>query len=159
GCNIYFSVGVDVSGGIDDPVFGVDVSGGVDLFGVDVSGGREIDREAARDLGNAPANKVKACVLDTPGCGTTPTGLKHRVKVTWKEPDVGTASSYSVYRVQGTTVSPSSTTTKVNGADVLAGQLSVVDGTELPQGVPFTYFVIVHFADGATSAPANFSTI
>ena len=158
--DIDYSFGVDVSGGIDDLMFGVDVSGGgIDPFGVDVSGGQEMDRETARDLGNGPANKVKACVLDTPGCGTTASGLKHRVRITWKEPDVGTAASYSVYRVQGSNVTPLSTTTKVNNADVPGGQLSVVDQTELPNGVPFTYFVIVHFTDGANSVPSNFSTV
>jgi hypothetical protein len=74
------------------------------------------------------------------------------VKITWKTPDVGAAASYSVYRVQGSTVTPSSTKTLVGGADVPGTDLSVVDPTELPNGVAFTYFVIVHFTDGANSS-------
>jgi hypothetical protein len=152
--------GVDVSGGIDDPLFGVDVSGGVDLFGVDVSGGREIDRETARDLGNAPANKVKACVIGTPGCDQGVGDPYHRVRITWKEPDVGTAATYSVYRVQGSTVTPQSTKTLVGGADVAGNLLSVIDPTELPKNVAFTYYVIVNFTDvGVKSVPSNFSTV
>src|SRR5262249_23735145 len=142
-----------------DPAFGVDVSGGGgDQFGVDVSGGIEMDLLLAQALGNTPANNVLACVIGTPGCAQNGDPL-HRVRITWKEPDVGTATSYSVYRVQGATVSPSSIAELVGGADVPGTQLSLVDQTELPNGVPFNYFVIVHFADGSASGGSNFSRI
>lgn len=160
GGDLDYRFGVDVSGGIDDPVFGVDVSGGVDLFGVDVSGGREVDREIATALGNAPPNNVKACVLGTVNCPQGAGEPLHRVKITWKAPNVGTVSTYSVYRVQGSSVSVSSVPVAVTGTVVSAGgQFSMIDPTELPQGVSFTYFVMANFSGGTKSSPSNFSTI
>jgi hypothetical protein len=156
---IDYSFGVDVSGGVDDLAFGVDVSGGGDQFGVDVSGGNELDVLISKALGNAPPNNVKACVLDTAGCATTPAGgLKHRVKIVWEEPNVGVVDHYAVYRFYGNTVTPSSMKVTVN-ANVPGNVLSTIDQEELPDTKPFTYFVIAFFQGGGKSNPSNFSTI
>ena len=36
---------------------------------------------------------------------------------------------------------------------------SVIDGEELPDGKPFTYYVLAEFTTGVTSSPSNFAVI
>jgi hypothetical protein len=81
------------------------------------------------------------------------------VRLTWKTPNVGTVSTYSVYRVLGTTVTPQSTKVLVGGAPVSGTTLSIVDNEELPHGVQYTYYIVASFTDAAVSGPSNSSTI
>jgi hypothetical protein len=70
-------------------------------------------------------------------------------------PSVGTASSYSVYRVTGGTVTAES-------VPVLLGTTATttfVDNEELPNGVQFTYFVKATFTDETVSGASNFATV
>ena len=82
-----------------------------------------------------------------------PTAPLHRTSLKWKSPNVGTVTSYAVFRSVGDNVS--ATSTKV--ADVSG--TTFVDPEGLPDGVQFTYLVTATFDDGAKSGASNTATI
>ena len=161
-----YSWGIDFTGGVDFE-FGIDFTGGVDLeYGIDFTGGiesaggAEMDLILAAALGNTPANEFKACVIGNGSCAQGADPL-HRVRLTWKAPDVGTVASYVVLRVAGHTVTPASEIVEIvpaNGLPIPGTQLSLVDGEELPDNQPFTYYIRAVFEDGSMSV-SNFSKI
>ncbi|MEQ1760247.1 MAG: Ig-like domain-containing protein, partial [Vicinamibacterales bacterium] len=77
----------------------------------------------------------------------------------WKVPNFGSVSQYSVFRVLGSTVAPSSVKVLVGGAPVPSSVTTIVDNEELPNGVQFTYFVTATFTDGGASGASNFATV
>ena len=101
------------------------------------------------------------CVIGV-NCAATSTPL-HRQKITWRAPNVGSATQYLVYRVQGTSVNAgnASSLTVVATVPPAPGVIAyaAIDTQELPNGVNYTYFVRARFADGNLSAASNFVTI
>ena len=72
---------------------------------------------------------------------------------------MGDVAPYSIYRVQGTTITPTSVKVLVGGASVPGTTLSLIDQEELPDNVPFIYFIQAVFTDGSLSSASNFSSI
>lgn len=137
-------------------------------------GQAELDRDTAAAVGNTPPNELKACVLGGGGVlseacppeqGTEP---RHRIRLQWKAPNVGSVSKYEVYRyrvVTGNIVTDAANRVALCGAAATPScgtpstTTSVVDTQELPNGGRFTYFVIAEFNDGIRSGPSNFATV
>jgi hypothetical protein len=139
----------------------------------------ELDFSTALALGRTPPNEVSACVIKAPSdpgydleCAAGPSLPLHRVRISWKAPNVGTVLRYFVWRMLVDPAVPvTSPATAVQiGVPVTAvlGQLdySTIDVNELPDAQRFTYFVIAEFADGPDpdtardlSAPSIFATI
>lgn len=137
-----------------------------------VDGGGELTYEVAAELGYAPPVELRACVIDGVACVSPGTGPDtNRVRLDWKRPHAGTPLRFFVYRVQGTTVAPGSVlvpVAPVAGVPAVPAQATyaVVDPTELPDGVEFTYLVKAQFVDGPDadtdfdlSIPSNYATI
>src|SRR5262249_4840821 len=89
--------------------------------------------------------------LDTAGAiGNTPnsltaTALKANggVQLSWQAPNVGTPISYQVYRVTGTSVTPSNFPLRALVANVPGGVVSVTDTSGLlKHNNSYTYFVV-----------------
>jgi Bacterial Ig domain len=113
---------------------------------------QELDFKGAKELGSPAPAGFQACIIGAPTTNAfvcpndtdaDPTH-KHRTRTIWTVSNVGPVAEYRVYRVQGTTVpaninslTPVGTTTST----------SFVDTEELPNGIPFTYFVRTAFAD------------
>ena len=116
-------------------------------------GGQELTYDTVKATGSTPPNTLKACVIGVSCDAQAPTAPLHRTSLKWKSPNVGTVTSYAVFRSVGDNVS--ATSTKV--ADVSG--TTFVDPEELPDGVQFTYLVTATFDDGAKSGASNTATI
>ena len=140
--------------------FGRGDFGGGDLFQGDPDNpGGELDFETATDLAKTPPTEFVACVIGTTGC---PGAETHNVRLTWKTPTVGGATSYIAYRVTGAELVPGQVWTQVgSGVDAVAGQVdySLLDRTLLQNGQPYTYFTIAFYSEGTQSDPSNLVTI
>ena len=139
------------------------------LSAVPVKGQVELDRETAAGLGNGP-NALKACVLGGDGVTACPsthgTEPRHRIRLEWKPPPVGTVSRYEVYRyrvVTGNRLKDVVTRVPLCGAagtpSCGAGATtSYIDNEQLPKG-DFVYFVVAELDDRTRTGPSNFATI
>jgi len=80
----------------------------------------------------------------------------HRIRLTWKGPNAGDVSSYTVYRSTGSTFG-------LQDLKTYAGITTTTfdDVEELPDGVSFTYIVKATFTDsnGGTGTASNSATI
>jgi hypothetical protein len=180
--------GVDWSGvdwsGVDWS--GVDWSG-VDWSGVDWSGvanGAELDFTTAIESGGGTApNALKAFVRGTDGsgggnssvpsgdiwvpdgeptdCATLTADECHQVRLDWTEPNAGSPTGYTAFRVWDDPddlvvdlPAPGSVADEVGST----GSMTLNDGTELPHGERFIYFVRATI-DGALRNASNFAAI
>jgi VCBS repeat-containing protein len=133
--------------------------GGGDLFisNDPFNPGGELDLLTAGLLAKTPPNEFTACVIGVGGCTGTAAEL-HDVRLAWTPPNIGSVSSYTVYRVLGPEltfgVTPQVWTTVAQVTAVL-GQTaySVVDSTPLVDGTQYTYFATASYAD-VTSDPS-----
>ena len=138
--------------------------GGQDFGGQDFGGDAELTLESAIALGRTPPGTLAACVLsDTPTPCTASTRPKfdpqyHRVELKWSAPNVDSTSvaTYHVFRAKGF----SQDVTPANAIEIGTSPTTIaIDGTELPYGQPFTYFVKAEFTDGSRSGASTFATI
>ena len=160
-----FTFGV---GGFDFGVGGFDF--GVGGFDFGVGGfdfGNDIDYDQVRRNGHTPPLTVAATVINAPN-----TPLHHRVRVTWSPPNVGTPSSYKVYRALGATINDPGAILPVCGvADTPSCPTGTTfdDTEELPFNQDFTYFVraVYNASTGVCNAqvekcesgPSNFAKV
>jgi hypothetical protein len=110
----------------------------------------DLELDTASALGNAPNT-------------LTATNALKSITLNWKRPNVGTPTSYKVYRVIGTTVTPANFALKV-----LVGTVSPVLPATLPattivdanvrNHTTYTYFAIAEFAGGIRSGTSNYVT-
>ena len=124
--------------------------------------------------GDSPAPRVlvDGTAVGTPACSSatealTPPPSLHRVRLTWKGPNAGIVSSFTVLRSTGATFSSQGLTT-LSGAtssytDPTTGETTYYtdDSEELPDGVSFTYVVKASFTDagGGTGTASKSATI
>jgi VCBS repeat-containing protein len=134
--------------------------GGGDLFvGDPNNSGGELDFETATDLAKTPPNEFNACVIGVDCSG--PAIQQHRVLVQWSATNVGGVATYTVYRVDGATLTPGQSWTPVSTAPFVAGQhvYTIVDPSQLVNGALYTYFAVASYGDGVQSDPSNLVTI
>ena len=123
----------------------------------------EIDADIAAAAGNTPPNQLSACVIGIGGCAgnTSDPAQNHRIRLTWRAPNVGTVARYVAYRIGAD--DPNTVRTAVGAVVVSPGttEFTLVDLEELPNA-RFTYFVVAEFNDGppaTISGPSNAVTI
>lgn len=141
----------------------------VALSAVPVTGQVELDRDTAAGLGNAPT-ALRACVLGgdavtacPPEYGTEP---RHRIRLEWKPPPVGTVLRYEVYRyrvVTGNRIKDAPTRVPLCGTAETpscgaSATTRFIDSEHIPAG-NVVYFVVAEFDDRTRSGPSNFATI
>ena len=124
---------------------------GRDGLGRDVD---EMDTAVAAGSGYAPPNGVTVCVTGVATCVDPVAGqLTHRIRVDWLKSTAGLpVLNYHVYRVRD----GQSFAQRVEVGTTT--DLVLVDRTELPNGVKFSYVVAVEFADGPPSTFSGPST-
>jgi VCBS repeat-containing protein len=85
----------------------------------------------------------------------------HRVRVGWTATNVGGVGQYVVYRVQGPALLPGQPWTLVATTTAVPGQhdYSVIDNSQLLNGVPYTFFAVALYGDAIQSDPSNLVTI
>jgi len=107
----------------------------------------ELDLDAANGL-NGPTS-------------LTATALSNRIQLRWGAPPIGTAESYTVYRVVGTTITATSDITTVGPlTPTTTGDVRTVDDRDVRNNVTYTYFVVARLtAGGILTGPSNFVTI
>ena len=123
----------------------------------------EIDAAIAAAAGNTPPTQLGACVIGIGGCAgnTSDPAQNHRVRLSWRAPNVGTVTSYTVYRLSADDPGAVRTAVGTVAASVGATGFTLVDLEELPNA-RFTYFVVAEFNDGppsTISGPSNAVTI
>jgi hypothetical protein len=141
----------------------------VALSAVPVTGQVELDRDTAAGLGNAPST-LRACVLGGNGVTACPseygTEPRHRIRLEWKPPPLGTVSRYEVYRyrvVTGNRLKDAATRVPLCGTAETpscgaSATTSFIDSEQIPAG-NVVYFVVAEFDDRTRSGPSNFATI
>jgi VCBS repeat-containing protein len=133
--------------------------GGGDLFVNDPNNpGGELDLETAADLAKTPPNEFQACVIGVDCAGLL--SPNHRVRASWTATNVGGVVQYAVYRVQGAALLPGQPWTLAATVDAVPGQdaYTVIDGAQLTNGVPYTYFALARYGD-VQSDPSKLVTI
>jgi hypothetical protein len=165
----------------DGSDFGGSDFGGSD-FGGQLGGDPELTHEAAD--GDNPPNELFACVLGgadagpgyprnvngnlvgSPACVGASTPL-HRVKATWKAPNVGNVALYHLFRVTGATITAGSVPVEIlpaltpaaAGCALVGQTCTQVDGEELPDGLQVTYYVKADLTSGKITPNSNFWTV
>jgi hypothetical protein len=102
----------------------------------------------------APNGVLTACIIGA-GCATPPP-VDRTYLSGWSTPNVGTVVHYSAFRVTGAVVQAGSV---LVGATPDAATTTLIDNEELPNGVPFTYWVKANLDDGSQSPATNAATI
>ena len=123
--------------------------GGGDLFVGDPDNpGGELDFETATELAKTPPNEFTATIA-TGG-----------VLTSWKAPNIGGVTGYSVYRVPGSALLPGQAWEPVAGTitEVPPGTYTLVDNAAL-YGTDYTYFAVAAYGDGVQSDPSNLVTL
>ncbi len=136
--------------------------GGGDLFvGDPKNPGGELDFVTAGDLAKTPPNQFRACVIGSDAGCTGTAAQFHRVRLDWTAPNVGGVASFTVYRVDGTDLSPGQTWVPVASVPAALGAVNytTVDTTPLVNGAQYTYFAVATYADGVASDASNLRTI
>jgi hypothetical protein len=117
----------------------------------------EVSTAKSAESGNLPGpQKLTVCIIGVGGCadpGGFPAAVVtlHRHRLDFLAPTVTVApvASYTGYRkVPGGVDKPIGTTPN-------ASQLYLVDTEELPQGQPFTYYVVANLNDGNVTGRSN----
>ena len=122
--------------------------GGGDLFvGDPDSPGGELDFETATDLAKTPPNEFTATVATSGALAS------------WKAPNIGGVSGYVVYRVPGSELGQTWKQVVGDIEEVSPGMYTLVDGAQLSNGAPYTYFAVALYEDGTQSDPSNLVTI
>ena len=122
--------------------------GGGDLFvGNPDNPGGELDFETATELAKTPPNEFTATVAASGALAS------------WKAPNIGGVTGYIVYRVPGSELGQAWQQVSGEIAEVSPGMYTLVDGAQLLNGAPYTYFAVALYADGIQSDPSNLVTI
>ena len=109
--------------------------------------------QVAAESGTIPGpNSLTACVIGgtgesacSPGPPSNPPSEPlHRVWLDWEAPNTGDVDHYLVYRVEGDTITSASV---LEQTTVPGAQTFLLDETELPNGIHFTYVVEAVLAD------------
>jgi hypothetical protein len=106
----------------------------------------DLDLDTARHVGNAPTLLV-------------PVVGKQTITLNWTAPhvDAVNVASYSVYRVTGSTVTPTNFAARVWVTGGPVPGTTAVD-TNVKNNTTYTYFVLADFNTGARSGVSNFQT-
>jgi hypothetical protein len=112
----------------------------------------ELDLDTAAGL-NAP-NSLTATVLS------------NRIRLNWTAPHVGSVLSYTVYKVVGAAITPTTDITTVGSlVPTTAGNVTTVEDRDVKNNVTYTYFVVAELTapltqGGSTlTGPSNFVTV
>jgi hypothetical protein len=113
----------------------------------DTQGVGDLNLETAGALGNGPTG-LAATVLKKGG-----------ILLQWSAPHVGTALSYDVYRVIGTSITPQNIATRLAIGPIGAGTAFVTDNFDLKNRVTYTYVVVANLVPTADCQPAAGSSV
>jgi hypothetical protein len=113
----------------------------------DTLGLGDLNLETAGSLGNAPT-------------GLAATALKKGgILLQWSAPHVGTALSYDVYRVIGTSITPQNFATRLRVGPIDASTPFVTDNNDLKRNVTYTYIVVANLVPTADCQAAEGSSV
>ena len=113
----------------------------------DAQGLGDLNLETAGSLGNAPT-------------GLAATALKKGgILLQWSAPHVGTAVSYDVYRVIGTSITPQNFATRLAIGPIDASTAFVTDNNDLKRNVTYTYIVVANLVPTADCQAAPGSSV